>query len=80
MIEVMTNAGGDEGGQLGLGEPLLQVTSVDEDIHHLGDAKAVPEIMERVLAITTVHRGLFFNIKKEEFSYHVLHAKPHEHL
>ena len=39
------------------------MTRVDQDIHHLSDTEAMPEIMERVVAITTMHSRL---LKKKE--------------
>ena len=57
----MAHAGRDEDGLVLLREDLSQaLAALDEHVHHLGDAEAVAEVVERVLAV----RGLDLQLEE----------------
>jgi hypothetical protein len=37
---------------------LFEFQLVDEDVHHLRDREAVPEVVERIVAVVVLHRSL----------------------
>ena len=52
VVEVVAHAGRDEGGLVLLREDLAEAfAALNEDVHHLGDAEAVAEIVEGVGAV-----------------------------
>ena len=55
MIEIMANAGRDEYTKIFLGQMFVQFAGVDQNIHHLCDAKAVPEVVERIVSVVLLH-------------------------
>jgi hypothetical protein len=58
MIEVMTNAGGDEGTQLRRVQVLCQVAGVDEYIHHLSNTEAMSEIVKWIVLVVLLYFSL----------------------
>ena len=65
VIEVVADGGGDEDGLVHLGEGAAaavargQLGAAAEDgEHHLGDAEAVPEVVERVRGVPRLHGDL----------------------
>ena len=58
MIEVVTDAGCDEDGHVFDGQPVEQTAQVDEPVHHLRDAEAVTEVVERVVAVVLLDAEL----------------------
>ena len=63
VIEVVADGGGDEDGLVHLGEGAAAARSqlgaaAEDGEHHLGDAEAVPEVVERVRGVPRLHGGL----------------------
>ena len=60
VIEVMTNASGDERAELPVGEVGLHLgpARMDEDVHHLGDTKAMAEVVEGIVPVPRFYGGL----------------------
>ena len=59
MIEIMTNAGSQEDTEIPLGQRILETTSVNQDVHHLGHTEGVAEIVEWIVAV------VFLNTQEE---------------
>ena len=57
VVEVMTDTGHEEDGEFPLGEDLAQLAPVDEDVHHLGDAEAVAEVVKGVRSVGGLDAG-----------------------
>ena len=55
MIEIMANAGRDEYTKIFFGQMFVQFAGVDQNIHHLCDAKAVPEVVERIVSVVLLY-------------------------
>ena len=55
MIEIMANAGRDEYTKIFFGQMFEQFAGVDQNIHHLCDAKAVPEVVERIVSVVLLY-------------------------
>ena len=47
----MADRGREEDAEVGEGELGLEIAQVDHAVHHLRHAEAVPEVVERVVAI-----------------------------
>lgn len=62
MIEVVADGGGDEDGLVHLGEgatgPRQLGAAAEDGEHHLRDAEAVPEVVERVRGVPRLHGAL----------------------
>ena len=64
VIEVVADGGGDEDGLVHLGEGAAAVArgqlgaAAEDGEHHLGDAEAVPEVVERVRGVPRLHGDL----------------------
>lgn len=58
MIEIVADAGGDQAGQVQLGQVIPQATTLNEHVHHLGDAEAMAEVVERIIAVRVLHVDL----------------------
>ena len=54
----MTDAGRDEDGHVLDGQLVEQTAHVDEAVHHLRDAEAVAEVVERIVAVVLLHTQL----------------------
>ena len=59
MIKIMTNAGSQEDTEIPLGQRILETTSVNQDVHHLGHTEGVAEIVEWIVAV------VFLNTQEE---------------
>ena len=55
MVEIVANAGRDEYTKIFLGQMFVQFAGVDQNIHHLCDAKAVPEVVERIVSVVLLY-------------------------
>lgn len=59
VVEVVADAGGEQDGQVPfLPEDPVEAAPVDHDVHHLRDAEAVTEVVERILAVEGLHLQL----------------------
>ena len=58
VVEVVTDAGRDEDGHVLDGQLVEQTAHVDEAVHHLRDAEAVAEVVERIVAVVLLHTQL----------------------
>ena len=58
MVQIVADAGGDEDAEVFTAHVLPQMAELDHAIHHLGDAEAMAEIMERVVAVVLLHTQL----------------------
>ena len=58
VVEVVADAGCDEDGHVLDGQPVDQATHVYETVHHLSDAEAVAEVVERVVPIVLLYAQL----------------------
>ena len=58
MVEVVTDAGGQQYADVFARQLGPQDTLVHEAVHHLRHAEAVPEVVERVVAVVLLHAQL----------------------
>jgi len=58
VVKVVTDAGCDEDSHVLDGQPVYQATHVYEAIHHLSDAEAVTEVVERIVSIVLLYAQL----------------------
>ena len=62
VIEVVADGGGDEDGLVHLGEGAARAgqlgAAAEDGEHHLGDAEAVTEVVERVRGVPRLHGDL----------------------
>ena len=58
VVEVVTDGGRQQYGQVVNAEEGIQLANVYQAVHHLRHAEAVPEIMERIVAVILLHHQL----------------------
>ena len=51
VVQVVTDAGGQQDANISLAQRFLQPAAVYEDIHHLGNTEGVPEVVERIVPV-----------------------------
>ena len=51
VVQIVADRGREEDAEVGEGELGLEIAQVDHAVHHLRHAEAVPEVVERVVAI-----------------------------
>ena len=58
MVEIVADTGRDEDSPVLDGQLIEQTTQVDKAVHHLRDAEAVAEVVERVVSVVLLNAQL----------------------
>jgi len=58
VIQIVADAGCEKKAEVFRRQIIPEMTQMEESVHHLGDAEAMPEVVERIVPVVLLHTQL----------------------